>query len=125
MWLWLSSWWTWVTDVVCNKLGYYTPGQCTEINLKMAYRLDELSSQNEGLVWSVGQLDQRHKDAIMIITALLALSGKEEETLKLKYIHELYNQGYTINSTNNSDEDIVLKLIVAGQTEEGEENGAS
>ena len=117
MWAYLNDCLTKTLDKTCGWLGRYTPEQCTQINRQMAYRIDELEAQNQGLLYSVGELDRRHKDSVLIMTALFALSGEEEKLIKTDYIHELFQQGYTLDAQNDANGDIQLKLVVLPQNE--------
>ena len=72
----------------------------------------EQSDELDGLIYSIGQLERRHRDENLIISSLITLSGEEEITLKREFLAEMTSkpQETFFEETKDGDLKCVVKL---------------
>lgn len=110
-----------IMDWVFARFGYFRPEIVNATIHNLAINLDEMRQELDGVLFGVAEMNRRHNDSMLIMTGLMKSTGLEETILKLDFLQELYNRGYTVSADNTKEGDVLIKVIYLGN--EDKDNG--
>ena len=118
MWANIKGYWTWAVDRFFHWFGRYRVEHVNNVAILLAGQVDDLQNEVNGLTYSIGEMERRNQDAVLIIVGLLMLNGEDEKIIKADFLREIYDTKIILDATNNDAGDVVLKVLTNNQTEE-------
>lgn len=118
-------------DWVFGYLGYFRPNQTIEEKDELIDDLyDELDEYNitliekeyevGGLLAAIVELQKRHNVDNTLLSALMTLSGKDEEILQDEFFKGIYEKNLITVTEIQPDGTIKIKVVIGEQPDESE-----
>ena len=108
----LNAWWEWATHKGFALFGRYKPEYINNTSVYLALQVDELNNEVGGLLYSIGELERRHKDMSLIMIGLMMMSGEDEQTLKANFLQGIHEGKMVLDARNNEAGDVILKVLI-------------